>query len=483
MSLTKVSYSMINGATFNVLDYGAKGDGFTDDTIAIQNAVNAASGNVVYFPAGRYKISSAINVLSRVSLIGAGKNQVTLVLATQNQNGIVVGDGTLDTRNACGNVAIANIDFNIYPGVSAFSSGSCILLDYVFGAKVEWCSIYGKDGSTTKLFNGVTVNSGQEFFVNYCSFTGLLGVGISVAGAVTAGKGSSDGRLDYCEFINITGDCVHFYDYTEGMTLNFPIAYQYSAAAVHIDTSKYNFFINQPDFEIDGTSSGIYVAQGSNVQIVGGWIGGNGTVGGLYVNTGASGVNVSNCIFSQSLVSINGPQCQIVGCDIAGLGIATYNGIEASANAQHLLIVGNKIRQWGSFGISFDGAAVNSLVVGNTFTSNASDINGDAWSPQTGGAKIEANVTDFGYNQVATGSLILSPAKSLYQVTGATPITSINQMAAECRVVLQAGAGGISIHNGNDITLKGGTNVSVPAYSLIELISDGVGWSELSRNF
>jgi len=34
MSLTKVTYSMIQGAVFNVLDYGAIGDGITDNYLA-----------------------------------------------------------------------------------------------------------------------------------------------------------------------------------------------------------------------------------------------------------------------------------------------------------------------------------------------------------------------------------------------------------------------------------------------------------------
>ena len=58
MSLTKVSYSMITGAPVNVMDFGAVGDGVTNDTVAIQAALNIAGRKTVYFPAGTYLINS-----------------------------------------------------------------------------------------------------------------------------------------------------------------------------------------------------------------------------------------------------------------------------------------------------------------------------------------------------------------------------------------------------------------------------------------
>jgi len=61
MFLTKVTYSMIKGASVNVLDFGAAGDGSTDDTLAIQSAIDLASatGKTVYFPAGTYSVVPA----------------------------------------------------------------------------------------------------------------------------------------------------------------------------------------------------------------------------------------------------------------------------------------------------------------------------------------------------------------------------------------------------------------------------------------
>jgi hypothetical protein len=75
MSLTKVSYAMIDGASLNIKDFGAIGDGTTNDTSAIQNALdaaNAAGGGSVYVPVGEYVITSPLRVFSNTTLYGDG---------------------------------------------------------------------------------------------------------------------------------------------------------------------------------------------------------------------------------------------------------------------------------------------------------------------------------------------------------------------------------------------------------------------------
>jgi hypothetical protein len=58
---------------FNVKEYQAKGDGTTDDTRAIQAALDAAgkSGGRVYLPAAKYLIAGSLHVPPGVSVIGS----------------------------------------------------------------------------------------------------------------------------------------------------------------------------------------------------------------------------------------------------------------------------------------------------------------------------------------------------------------------------------------------------------------------------
>lgn len=77
MSLTKVSYSMIAGATANALDFGADPTGVADSTSALQEALN--TGKSVYLPKGTYVFSNTLN-LSTESQIIFGESTRTTIL-------------------------------------------------------------------------------------------------------------------------------------------------------------------------------------------------------------------------------------------------------------------------------------------------------------------------------------------------------------------------------------------------------------------
>jgi hypothetical protein len=72
----------------SVKDFGAVGDGVTDDTAAIQAAINV--GGVVRLPSGTYQISAALIVGGGVHLIGDGVDNTTISAATNTFNAIEV---------------------------------------------------------------------------------------------------------------------------------------------------------------------------------------------------------------------------------------------------------------------------------------------------------------------------------------------------------------------------------------------------------
>lgn len=81
MPLTKVSYSMIQGAEFNVLDYGADSTGATDTSTAIQAAFDAAAaagGGTVYLPSGTYLCNTPLVLQYGVNLVGESRANTTI---------------------------------------------------------------------------------------------------------------------------------------------------------------------------------------------------------------------------------------------------------------------------------------------------------------------------------------------------------------------------------------------------------------------
>ncbi|CAL1705010.1 unnamed protein product [Somion occarium] len=89
----------------NVKDFGAKGDGVTDDTAAINSAMSAGgrcgggsacqsstiTPAILYFPKGTYKVSTPIETYYYTQMIGDARNPPTL-LAAPNFSGIAVID-------------------------------------------------------------------------------------------------------------------------------------------------------------------------------------------------------------------------------------------------------------------------------------------------------------------------------------------------------------------------------------------------------
>lgn len=91
---TAAAWSTVSGTTdwFNVKQYGAKGDGTTDDTTAIQGAINAAQGTngVVFFPAGTYLHRTELLVTAPIRLTGDGATILSTACAGINFQNVYI---------------------------------------------------------------------------------------------------------------------------------------------------------------------------------------------------------------------------------------------------------------------------------------------------------------------------------------------------------------------------------------------------------
>jgi len=91
----RLTVGNLRGSIINVKDYGAAGDGVTDDSAALVEAIAAAvaqGGGVVFFPAGNYKILSQIALPNTPT--GAGLAQKQKPITWQGVGGHFDGQDT-----------------------------------------------------------------------------------------------------------------------------------------------------------------------------------------------------------------------------------------------------------------------------------------------------------------------------------------------------------------------------------------------------
>lgn len=97
MALTKTHNRMIAGSKINVLDFGAIGDGVSNDTAAVQSAVdNCPSGGTVFFPTGTYLCNVTTDRIVNIEGEGVG----SILKSFSNNEFAFKYDGNYGARTA-----------------------------------------------------------------------------------------------------------------------------------------------------------------------------------------------------------------------------------------------------------------------------------------------------------------------------------------------------------------------------------------------
>lgn len=122
-----------------VLDYGAVGDGVTDDTVAVQAALD--TGRTVYFPSRSGYLVSQISLLDDQMIYGDSQHLAGIIGNGSGATTVLIGDGTgAIRRNVLRDIRIEN------------PNGTAVYVDVAPNLNVDRCFIRGVQGDGLVLF-------------------------------------------------------------------------------------------------------------------------------------------------------------------------------------------------------------------------------------------------------------------------------------------------------------------------------------------
>jgi hypothetical protein len=172
----------------NVKDFGAVGDGVTDDTAAIQGAVNARGNmaGVIFFPPGNYLISSPITFIptSEAAIVFQGVGVASTIVGSFNDYLLKINGNT--GVGEC--FYVQDLSLHNYG-----SSGGGVYFTGVIGAGVYRCKVQAFHGVTQDVYT-------EQFSCRDSTFFTIPGTPSGSWGVMTWGSGAV---VDTCIFQGI----------------------------------------------------------------------------------------------------------------------------------------------------------------------------------------------------------------------------------------------------------------------------------------
>ncbi len=168
MSLTKVTYSMINGSPVNVVDLGADSTGTTDSAAAIQAAINVS--NAVYLPNGTYKVSTQLTIEKTTKFYSDGG--AVLVIAHAGSGIVIRFDAATQNypNTTIENITFANDGSNT---PACFVKFGVDVNNICFDASVVNCKFVSVSATV-----GIQHAAGYNNIIRECSFRNFTGTPI-----------------------------------------------------------------------------------------------------------------------------------------------------------------------------------------------------------------------------------------------------------------------------------------------------------------
>ncbi|CAM0019658.1 tail spike protein [Vibrio phage D148] len=229
MALTKVTNRMTDGAAVNVRDFGAVGDGVTDDTAAIQAAVDYCVSNSLPLEVPSIsRITNTIDVDGTINIEGMGYNTGFFVDGTSS------GDAAFRVKGSNSSLRNFRLYGNAAAGLKIQGSSNALVTDMLLE------NLYFHSTSSTAQLNQVVwIWTASQVAVQNCSFEST-GYGV----ISQYGYQADDVIVNGCTFSNMYGDAVEANSGGPVVSNRWTISNcNYSGNADFPDTSAENRFV------------------------------------------------------------------------------------------------------------------------------------------------------------------------------------------------------------------------------------------------
>lgn len=160
----------------NVWDYGAVGNGESDDTEAIKLAIHSVPhGGTIYFPPGKYLITGSLGIpRDNFQLIGSGKGSVLHYRYDQREEDSSVSSSLFVFREGASGIAVRHLkleyegQFFPNPGESYAGKISALRFQLCQDVLVEDVEISGFNANGIEVITGSPLKYAKRFKVRQC---------------------------------------------------------------------------------------------------------------------------------------------------------------------------------------------------------------------------------------------------------------------------------------------------------------------------
>ncbi len=414
--------------TVSVKDFGATGNGTTDDTIFIQNALASfGSGGTLLFPAGVYKVTGALAVTKAVVLKGMGTNasvikpygNFTVVSYSGNTSGAGMEDLGFECASANGGyvLSVKDADRTSFRRIIVTNPWDFMFIEHINACYVRDIWVNNIRGSHGIYWYGANEADRSDVLdisnVQLSSGATKTAIGLEINGACNTLSARHIGMVNVKAGLvirNDTGGSDPQFATVLDLQVDFP-AQQGILLSGGFRTGLFtDIYVNGSDSQ-DGVRIEASVQQ---ISFKGGKIAGNFKTG-MYL--GGRYIDVSMNVTNNSME-----------------GSALHPGIEIGPESVSVAIMGGTAGLWSgytsnqqSYGVAISAGAIEYRIIGVTLTGNVLGDYLDTahYFRSVIFGNIESDSSNVILKTPGTGALKLDNG-NMFSITGATAATIPN---------------------------------------------------------